>query len=82
MAGAGGLHDAPVGRARETVPVLRERAAIPDRTRTIPRGVHRGRAGDALFVHRRALQSNPTTTLTRSGRIGLSSEGVWSHAGS
>ncbi|MCY4548057.1 MAG: hypothetical protein OXC28_06800 [Defluviicoccus sp.] len=37
---ADGLHDAPVGRARETVPVLRERAAIPDHTRTIPRGTH------------------------------------------
>ena len=45
MAGAGGsnadaLHDALVGRARELVPVLRERAAIPDRTRTIPRETH------------------------------------------
>ena len=35
-----GLHEALVGRARDLVPVLRERAAIPDRTRTIPRETH------------------------------------------
>ena len=35
-----GLHEALVGRARDLVPVLRERAAIPDRTRTLPRETH------------------------------------------
>ena len=37
---ADGLHDELVGRARDLVPTLRERAAIPDRTRTIPRETH------------------------------------------
>ncbi|MDE0059626.1 MAG: acyl-CoA dehydrogenase family protein [Defluviicoccus sp.] len=37
---ADGLHDELVGRARDLVPVLRERAAIPDRIRTIPRETH------------------------------------------
>ena len=34
------LHDELVGRARDLIPVLRERAAIPDRTRTMPRETH------------------------------------------
>lgn len=34
------LREMLVGRARDLVPVLRERAAIPDRTRTIPRETH------------------------------------------
>ena len=35
-----GLHEELVGRARDLVPVLRDRAAIPDRTRTVPRETH------------------------------------------